>query len=151
MFAVDLLAHEKIEGVTHAQIADAVGLKKVERHGLENETAVNHIARSSVVVVTLHEIRPDRAELDVDTHWLLVSYEIEFDGVAFELSLDHLGHLHAPSLVIDEGIARDRMTVDRKKDVALLQDFPARAGINHRADEDTTIVIFQAEEMTLGR
>ena len=51
MFAINLLAHEKIESVADAQVADAVGLEKIERHRLENETAINHIARPNVVTV----------------------------------------------------------------------------------------------------
>ena len=101
--------------------------------------------------MALHEVGPDRAQLDLHAHRLLVAQEIELDRVALEFSLDHLGHLHPLALVFDKGVARNRMAVDRRearrRSARILA---ARTGVDHGADEHAAIVILQAEEIAVA-
>src|SRR5256885_13210828 len=121
MLEINLLEHEVIEVMPDAHVGRLKGVDQVERQRLENQPAVNDVARLYVVTMRQIEIRPDRAQLDCHRPRLFVPPDIELYFVAFEFALDYFRHVDARTFQLDSGVARDRMIVDRQKNVARLK------------------------------
>ena len=81
---------------------------------------------------------------------MLIAPNFELNAVALELSLHHLGHLHAFAFQLDVSVARDRVIIDREQNITGSQNFRAWPGRNHRLDQHTASVVFQAEKFPLG-
>src|SRR5262249_230238 len=151
IFLVDFVSNKKIVKIPQTQIVNLVGIHKILRKRLENQTAEKHEPGRRIVMVGLYEIRPVALKRNLDDEACLVSPNVEFDLVSLEFPLNNLRHIDSLTVELDKAVAADRMIIDRQQDISLAQFSCAGSLGRDRADHDSLLVIGQTKRMAFGR
>src|SRR5262249_25267019 len=141
MLKIDLFQDKVVEVMANARIGCLIGIEKVKRQGLKDQAAVNNVTRSGIIMVSLHLIRPDRIQLDPQRHRLPVAQDFELHLVTLEFAFDDFGHFYSFPFKLDKRVARNRVIINGKQDIALLESLPRRTGLYHSVDNDTASII----------
>src|SRR6266404_9776224 len=138
--------------MTEAQISLPIGFEQVEIQRLKEQAAVKHVAGTHIITVTLNQIRPCRlCQLDLHSHRLLVTPDVELNRAPFEFPLHYFLKVRGLAFQLNIPVTGDGMIVDCEKNVPGPKNVGRWPSLDHRADEHAAVVIFQSEKLSLGR
>src|ERR1700751_3339004 len=145
MILKDLVVDEVIVEIAHSKVFNLERFEQVLGQRLKNEAAEHDEARILVKNVGLYEVGIIWFQLDLDTHRLMISQQIDFNFVTFQLPLDNLGQVNVLAVQFNRLVTDDAMTIDGKQDIAGFQ-LASGAGIAFDgADQDSGIVVGKSQ------
>ena len=149
MLEIKLVDHIEIEEVPKPEIGRLISFEQIKRQRLKEEPAINDVARANIVLVTLHQVRWHRVELNTSSNRFLIAPNFELHAVTFELPLHHFWEFYPLAFQFYVGIARDRMIIDCQQNIARSKHFRARSGGDNSADQNPATVVLQTKKLSL--
>ena len=141
MILKDLVVNEVIVKIAYSQVFNLERFEQVLGQGLKYEATEHHEAGILVKDVRLYEIGIIWFQLDFDTERLVIPQQIDFNSVAFQLSLDDLRQVDVLAVEFNGLVADDSMTIDGKQDIAWFQLAGGACVAFDGADQDSGIVV----------